>query len=56
MGEHMIYSKTEFSKEIFKNPPPQYCAMPFWAWNRKLEKEEMLWQINKLKEMGFGGF
>lgn len=42
--------------EIFKNPPAQYRGAPFWAWNTVLDKKEVLWQIDRLKEMGFGGF
>ena len=43
-------------KEIFKNPPARFRGAPFWAWNTKLDKEDLLWQIDRLKEMGFGGF
>ena len=41
---------------IFENPPVQYRGAPFWAWNTVLDKEELIWQIDRLKEMGFGGF
>src|SRR5699024_9435002 len=34
----------------------EYRGTPFWAWNCKLDKDELLWQIDVLKEMGFGGF
>ena len=30
--------------------------MPFWAWNKKLEKNELLEQIEIFKKMCFGGF
>lgn len=39
-----------------KNPSSEYRAKPFWAWNGKLEKEELGRQIECMKEMGFGGF
>ncbi|MFD0717368.1 hypothetical protein [Paenibacillus sp. GCM10027626] len=42
--------------EDFKNPPAAYRGKPFWAWNGKLEKEELIRQIHIMKEMGFGGF
>ena len=29
---------------------------PFWAWNGKLDKKELVRQIHLMKEMGFGGF
>ena len=43
-------------RELFASPTSYYRAKPFWAWNGKLEKEELLRQIDVMKEMGFGGF
>jgi hypothetical protein len=40
----------------FADPGAQDRAKPFWAWNGKLKKEELLRQIDNMKEMGFGGF
>ncbi len=40
----------------FAAPRAKDRAKPFWAWNGKLEKEELLRQIDNMKEMGFGGF
>lgn len=40
----------------FRAPSAEYRGKPFWAWNGKLEKEELLHQIDVIKEMGFGGF
>ncbi|MFX3635043.1 MAG: hypothetical protein ACE3L7_02545 [Candidatus Pristimantibacillus sp.] len=42
--------------ELFVEPTAAYRGKPFWSWNGKLEKEEMLRQIHVLKDMGFGGF
>ena len=42
--------------EEFRNPGPAYRAKPFWAWNGRLDKEELLRQIDCIAEMGFGGF
>ena len=42
--------------EEFLNPTNEYRGKPFWAWNGKLEKEELLRQIHVMKGMGFGGF
>lgn len=44
------------SKQDFMNPPAQFRGKPFWSWNGKLEKEELIRQIHVMKEMGFGGF
>ncbi len=41
---------------IFTNPGAEYRGKPFWAWNGELEKDEVLRQIEIMKEMGFGGY
>ncbi len=46
----------ELSRELFENPGSEYRCTPFWAWNARLEKEELLRQIEVFKEMGMGGF
>lgn len=43
-------------KKEFKNPSNQYRPIPFWSWNDKLEKEELEFQINEMKQAGVGGF
>ncbi len=43
------------SKELFENPGSEYRGAPFWAWNCKLEKDELLRQLDVLKQMGLGG-
>ena len=40
----------------FSNPPSVYRGKPFWAWNGKLEPDELRRQIRLLKHMGLGGF
>ncbi|MDR1972810.1 MAG: hypothetical protein LBQ46_12920 [Treponema sp.] len=54
----MLYPKREqpFREEDFQNPSSEYRAAPFWAWNNKLSPEELCWQIEQLKKLGFGGF
>ena len=55
----MLYrnSKTKsLDENLFKNPTSEYRAAPFWAWNCELDENDLLWQIEQLKEMGFGGF
>ncbi len=55
----MLYKKNNTPKldmELYKNPTSEYRGTPFWAWNCKLEKDELERQIEVLKEMGFGGF
>ena len=55
----MFYPKNKeesLSLELFKNPTSEYRGAPFWAWNCKLEKDELLRQIDVFKKMGFGGF
>ena len=54
----MLYPKREqkLSPEDFRNPSSEYRATPFWAWNNKLDKDELCRQIEQFKKMGFGGF
>jgi len=40
----------------FRNPGMEWRGKPFWSWNGKLEKTELLRQIDVMKEMGMGGF
>jgi len=44
------------SENLFKNPTAQFRGKPFWSWNGKLHKEELLRQIDVMDEMGMGGF
>lgn len=40
----------------FKNPTSEFRGKPFWAWNGKIEKEELLRQVKIMSEMGMGGY
>ena len=54
----MLYKKNRektLSPELFREPTSEYRGTPFWAWNCRLEKDELLRQLDVLKEMGFGG-
>ena len=54
----MLYPRSlepKLTEELFRNPGREYRGTPFWAWNCKLEKEELLWQLEVLKQMGLGG-
>lgn len=42
--------------EEFQSPGAKYRAKPFWAWNGKLDEQELLRQIDRMMKMGFGGF
>lgn len=44
-----------FCEEIFKNPTVDYRGLPFWSWNCKIKKEDISYQLDIFKEMGFGG-
>lgn len=55
----MLYKKNKdtcLSDELFRNPTSEYRGTPFWAWNSLLTEDELLRQIDILKEMGLGGF
>lgn len=55
----MLYQKnTEptLSNELFQNPTSEYRGTPFWAWNGKLDDQELKEQIDHFQTMGLGGF
>ncbi|MCQ2427156.1 MAG: hypothetical protein MJ137_01975 [Clostridia bacterium] len=55
----MLYEKNktpDLDTGLFKKPTSEYRGTPFWSWNCRLKKDELLRQIGVLKEMGFGGF
>ncbi len=55
----MLYKKNgnkNLDPELFRQPTAEYRGAPFWAWNCKLDREQILRQIDYFKEMGFGGF
>ena len=54
----MLYPRSAdktLSRELFQNPGSEYRGTPFWAWNCELEKDELLRQLEVLKQMGLGG-
>ena len=54
----MLYPKSaekKLTQEQFRHPGSEYRGAPFWAWNCRLEKEELLRQLEVLKKMGLGG-
>ena len=43
----MLYPKSaekKLTQEQFRHPGSEYRGAPFWAWNCRLEKEELLRQ------------
>jgi hypothetical protein len=48
-------SSVEEFGEVFQNPPAELRGKPFWSWNGALERDELLRQIDVLREMGMGG-
>jgi len=55
----MLYKKKDaalLDSALFEKPTAEYRGTPFWAWNCKLDKEELLSQIEIFKQMGLGGF
>ena len=41
---------------FYKNPPARFRGAPFWSWNGKLDREQLLRQIGYFREMGMGGY
>ncbi len=55
----MLYKKNDtktLDLNLFKNPTSEYRGTPFWSWNCKLDKGQLMRQIEHLRDMGFGGF
>ena len=55
----MLYpenKKSALDESTFRNPPSEYRAAPFWAWNCELSEDQLLREIDQMKEMGMGGF
>lgn len=42
--------KQLFQTGEFRNPSAQWRGKPFWSWNGKLQKEELIRQIHVLKK------
>ena len=40
----------------FRNPSALYRGKPFWAWNGRLDPEELRRQVRAMHRMGLGGF
>lgn len=54
----MLYPKNSEKKlkdGLFLNPTSEYRGTPFWAWNCELERDELLRQLEIMKQMGLGG-
>jgi len=43
-------------RDTFKDPGTEFRGAPFWAWNARLEKGELLRQVEDMKQHGLGGF
>ena len=39
----------------FKDPGHEWRGKPFWSWNGRLDKDELIRQLHVFKEMGMGG-
>ena len=55
----MLYKKNgaqHLDDKLFANPTAEYRGTPFWSWNCKLDKQQLLRQIDCFKQMGLGGF
>ena len=39
----------------FQDPGHEWRGKPFWSWNGRLDKDELIRQLHVFKEMGMGG-
>ena len=42
-------------EELFRDPPMDCRAAPFWSWNGELEPSETRWQVREMATHGMGG-
>ncbi len=42
--------------KIVKENAKEFGGLPFWSWNDKLEKDELIRQIHNMKDIGLNGF
>lgn len=57
-NDYQLYPKNKsenLDPALFANPTCEYRGTPFWSWNCRLDKNQLLRQMDALKEMGFGG-
>ncbi|MDR3167193.1 MAG: hypothetical protein LBT93_04545 [Treponema sp.] len=40
----------------FRNPEPKHRNLLFWAWNSRLDEDELIRQIREMYDAGIGGF
>lgn len=55
----MLYDKSKsrkLSEKLFAAPTSEYRGAPFWAWNDKLDKQQLIYQIEQFKKMGWADF
>lgn len=52
----MYYGMEELIKKLKTENLTDYKSIPFWSWNNKLNKKELLRQICDMKRAGHGGF
>lgn len=41
---------------FYKNPPAKFRGAPFWSWNGRLDKDQLMRQIESFHRMGMGGY
>jgi len=43
-------------EELFREPGAAFRGKPFWSWNGELKRDELLRQVEVMRDMGMGGF
>lgn len=56
MDNRILNSGMDALLARFRAPGAEFRGKPFWSWNGELEKDELLRQVDVMKEMGFGGY
>lgn len=56
MWDYYKDKKEVLSEELFRKPTSAFRGAPLWAWNTKLNQEQLVRQIEYFQKMGMGGF
>lgn len=48
-------SRAKYDQKLFASPTNEYRGAPFWSWNNRLDKQQLLRQLDVFEGMGIGG-
>lgn len=55
-GWNCHMDKNRLDKNLYDDPPVEYRPVPFWGLTKTLREDQLLAQIEEMKDKGWGGF